>query len=156
MIELDISPDNPSAPDVAKLLKDHLLFAQEWSLLEDVDVLNVEELFAENIFFFSARRRGELVAIGALRHLDPEHAEIKSMHTAAGARGQGCGKVMLEHLVRSARDRGYLRVSLETGLEEAFAPARSLYLKYGFEVCQPFGDYQAKADSVCMTLRLTF
>jgi hypothetical protein len=32
-------------------------------------------------------------------------------------------------------------VSLETGIMEAFAAARSLYATVGFSPCAPFGDY---------------
>jgi len=73
------------------------------------------------------------------------------MHTVVTDRGQGVGKAMLDHLVTTAGVRGYLRISLETGLQKVFAPARRLYKNCGFEVCQPFGEYQFSADSVCMT-----
>ena len=45
---------------------------------------------------FSARRDGLLLGIGALKHIDEEHAELKSMHTSAAARGQGIGRAMVE------------------------------------------------------------
>ncbi len=61
---------------------------------------------------------------------------------------------MVDHLVGVARDRGYRRVSLETGTMEAFAPARSLYLRAGFAPCGPFGDYRESANSAYMTLLL--
>ncbi|RTZ91271.1 MAG: GNAT family N-acetyltransferase [Bacillota bacterium] len=154
-MDLNISPDDPRAPDVARLLTIHLAFAREWSLPEDVHVLDADQLVADDVFFFTARRSGELVAVGALRHLDAQHAEIKSMHTVATARGQGVGKEMLDHLVTTARVRSYLRISLETGLQEVFAPARRLYRNGGFEVCQPFGDYQFSSDSIYMTRNLT-
>lgn len=137
-----------------QLLEDHVAFAQEWSSPEDVHVLDAERLASDTVWFFSARRLGRLLAVGALRHLDTRHVEIKSMHTAEEARGQRVGRAMLEHLVTAARGRGYLRVSLVTGLGDAFAPSRALYENGGFEVCQPFGDYKITADSVCMTLQL--
>jgi putative acetyltransferase len=61
---------------------------------------------------------------------------------------------MVEHLVRFARERGFTRVSLETGAMDAFAPARSLYASAGFEACEPFGDYSPSRNSVFMTLRI--
>lgn len=153
--QLDIDVDDPRKPDVDRLLQDHLSYAQEWSLPDAVHVYGADRLSGQDIFFFSARRSSELVAIGALLHIEPGHAEIKSMHTVAAARGQGIGKAMLEHLVIAARERGYSRVSLETGMMDAFVPARTLYQNCGFEVCEPFADYRVKDDSVCMTLRLT-
>ena len=154
MIELDIGPDDPRAPDVARLLATHLAFAREWSNPEDVHVLDADQLDGDDVLFFTARRSGELVAVGALQHLDAEHAEIKSMHTVAIVRGQGVGKALLDHLVTLAGVRGYLRIQLETGLKDAFAPARSLYRNCGFEVCQSFGDDPISTDSVSMTRSL--
>ena len=76
------------------------------------------------------------------------------MHTAQAARGRGLGRMMLEHLIAVARERGYRRLSLETGSMAAFAPARSLYASAGFEVCQPFANYRMSPNSTYMTLRL--
>lgn len=134
------------------LLLAHHAFAREWSLPENMYVLDAEGLASESVWFFSARRQGRLLAVGALRPVEDGHVEIKSMHTVEGARGQGVGTAMLEHLVMTAGERGYRRVSLETGTRGAFAPARSLYLRSGFEICPPFGDYGISPDSVCMTL----
>jgi putative acetyltransferase len=79
---------------------------------------------------------------------------LKSVHTPEAARGCGVGRAMLAHLLSVARDRGYHRVSLETGSMAAFAPARSLYAKAGFEPCEPFGSYRPSPNSTCMTLLL--
>ena len=76
------------------------------------------------------------------------------MHTVQAARGRGIGREMLEHLIAVARERGYDRVSLETGSMAAFAPARSLYARAGFAVCEPFGEYRESPNSTYMTLAL--
>ena len=47
--------------------------------------------------------------------------------------------------------RGYERVSLETGTMEAFAPARELYRRFGFDPCLPFAQYFEDPYSICMT-----
>ena len=112
------------------------------------------DLLAPDVSFFSFRRNGELLGVGALKTLNPLHAELKSMHTAEAARGQGVGRTMVEHLIGVARTLGVRRVSLETGTMAAFAPARSLYSHLGFEPCEPFGSYRPSPNSVCMTLRL--
>jgi putative acetyltransferase len=62
---------------------------------------------------------------------------------------------VLSHLIGVARDRGYLRVSLETGSGPGFVPARSLYASAGFRPCEPFGNYRPSRSSTCMTLPLT-
>ena len=149
-----IAIDDPRADDVRALLAAHLAFAHEHSPPVDVHVLDVEALADPAISFYGLRADGRLLAVGALKHLDDDHAEVKSMHTAAAARGRGIGRTMLDHLVGVARARGYRRVSLETGTMDAFAPARALYSAAGFVPCEPFADYWANENSLCMTLSL--
>jgi putative acetyltransferase len=122
-----ISPDDPRASDVRALFAAHLDFAHANSEPHDVHALDIEGLVDPAVPFFSFRVDGELIGVGALKRLDDVHAEVKSMHTAAAARGQGVGAAMLDHLVAVARRRGCRRVSLETGTANAFAPARALY-----------------------------
>jgi putative acetyltransferase len=150
-----IAPDDPRAPDVRALLDLHLAFAREHTPQLDVHALEVDDLLADDISFFTYRRGGELLAMGALKTLDASHAELKSMHTIASARGQGIGRAMVDQLVEVARHRGIRRVSIETGPQAAFAPARALYAAAGFEPCEPFGIYVDNTNSYCMTRELT-
>jgi putative acetyltransferase len=154
MPEGEISIDDPRAADVRALLERHLAFANLHSPPEDVHALDVAGLLDPAITFYSFRLNGELLAVGALRRLDEEHAELKSMHTTEEARGRGIGRAMLDHLLGVARERGFRRVSLETGSMAAFAPARDMYTKAGFTECAPFGDYFVSPNSTCMTLSL--
>jgi putative acetyltransferase len=150
----EISIDDPGAADVRALLATHLAFARAPTPPEDAHALDVDGLVAESVTFFSFRRDGVLLAIGALQRLDSEHAEVKSMHTVAAARGQGIGRRMLEHLIVVARESGYRRLSLETGSMVEFAPARALYASAGFESCEPFANYRSSPNSTYMTLYL--
>ncbi|HEY7792531.1 MAG TPA: GNAT family N-acetyltransferase [Gaiellaceae bacterium] len=154
MSEPVIASDDPLADDVRLLIARHLAFARSVTPPEDVHALDLEGLVEPGLSFFSYRVDGDLLAIGALKHLDDEHAEVKSMHTAAQARGRGIGRAMLDHLLAVARERGYRRVSLETGAMDAFAPARALYASAGFEPSGPFGDYGPSPNSAYMTLVL--
>lgn len=149
-----IAPDDPRADDVRALLHRHLSFAREVTPPEDVHALDLDGLLDPAISFFGYREDGRLLAIGALKRLDDEHAEIKSMHTAEAARGRGLGRAMLEHLLALALERGHRQVSLETGAMDAFAPARALYASAGFEVTGPFGEYPESPNSVYMTKTL--
>ena len=149
-----IAQDDPRRPDVTALLERHLAFAHEVTPEGHVHALDVERLVDPSITFFSARRDGGLLGVGALHELDPTHGEIKSMHTDGDARRQGVGRAMVEHLLDVARARGYERVSLETGTGTAFAPAHGLYAAIGFTRGAPFGDYTDNPHSVCMTLQL--
>lgn len=152
--EGQISVDDPRKPDVRALLERHLTFSLEQTPPEHSFALDVDGLLDPAITFFSLRLADELLGVGAIKQLSPEHAEIKSMHTAAAARGRGVGRAVLAHLLEVARTRGYRRVSLETGTMEAFAPARSLYESAGFTPCEPFGDYERTEDNYFMTLAL--
>ena len=154
MPEDEISVDDPRAGDVRELLERHLAFAHANTPPEDIHALGIDGLLEPAVTFFSFRRGGELLGVGALKQLDRHHAELKSMHTAEAARGRGIGRAMLGHLIGVARDRGCRRVSLETGSIDAFAPARSLYASAGFRPCGPFGDYPPGRNNTFMTLSL--
>jgi len=121
---------------------------------EYTHTLDVEELRDPRITFVSARRAGDVVGVGALRELDATHGELKSMHTAEAARGQGVGRAILDYLLGLARERGYRRVSLETGTGDLFVPAHALYSRAGFTLCEPFGEYTPNPYSACMTMAL--
>jgi putative acetyltransferase len=149
-----IETDDPRADDVRELLGRHLAYARATTLPDEVYALDVDALAEPSVTFFSFRTGGELLGVAALKQLSAGHAEIKSMHTAEAARGQGIGRRLVEHLLAVARERGYERVSLETGAGPAFAPARELYARAGFAPCPPFGDYEPSPNSTCMTLAL--
>ena len=146
-----IEVDDPRRDDVRALLEQHLAFARGVTPPEDVHALDLDGLLDPSITFFSLRVDGELLGVGAIKQLDPEHAEVKSMHTTAAARRRGVGRAIVDHLLAVAAERGVRRVSLETGAGEAFAPARSLYADAGFVPCGPFGDYRASPNSAFMT-----
>jgi putative acetyltransferase len=146
--------DDPRRDDVRVLLERHLAFALSTTPPEHSFALDVDGLLDPAITFFSLRADGEVLGVGAIKQLDPEHGEIKSMHTAQAARGQGVGRAMLNHLLDVARSRGYHRVSLETGTMTEFTPARALYESAGFIACGPFADYQPSEDNYFMTLPL--
>lgn len=113
-----------------------------------------DELCREGADIIVAQRGGEVLGVGALKEIAPEHGEVKSMHTAAAARGQGIARSVLHGLMDLARQKGMARLSLETGSAEMFAPARALYLSEGFETCPPFADYGEDPLSIFMTRTL--
>jgi putative acetyltransferase len=149
-----IEPDDLSGPDVRALLAEHLADMHAVSPPESVHALDLDALRAPEVTFFAARSDGVLLGCGALKELDPTHGELKSMRTAAHARGRGVAAAVLTHLLGVARERGYRRVSLETGAEDFFVPARRLYARHGFVPCAPFADYADDPCSVFLTLEL--
>lgn len=148
---MEIAVDDPTRPDVVALLTEHLTDMHATSPPESVHALDVAGLLAPAITFWTARRDGRLLGCGALKELESDHGEIKSMRTAATSRGAGVGAAVLGHLVERAAERGYARVSLETGSQPFFEPARRLYARHGFMVCGPFGDYADDPYSVFFT-----
>lgn len=154
-MQLDIRLDELRDPRIAAFLQEHLADMRRVSPPESVHALDLDGLRQPGIRFWTGwtqRPDGEaLVATAALKRLDGAHAELKSMRTAAALRGQGIAARMLVHVLDEARARGYLRLSLETGSQAFFAPARALYAKHGFEDCGPFGAYGPDPYSHFMT-----
>jgi putative acetyltransferase len=149
-----IEPGDLSDAAVLSLLSEHLQGMAEHSPPESIHALDVEELKAPGISFWTIRDGTELCGCGALKELDPQHGEIKSMRTAAAHLRKGVGAVMLRHIVDEARRRGYVRLNLETGSGPGFDAALALYEKFGFEYCGPFADYRDNPFSRFMTLDL--
>jgi putative acetyltransferase len=146
-----IEIDDPARDDVSALLAEHLADMVATSPPESVHALDVSGLKSPEITFWTSREDGVLLGCGALKELDATHAEIKSMRTTHAARGRGVASGMLLHLLAVAEQRGYHRLSLETGAEDYFEPARGMYARHGFTVCEPFGTYVPDVHSVFMT-----
>jgi len=151
---MDIRPDDLTGSDVIDLLREHLRDVALHSPPESIHALDVEALRQPGISFWAAWQDGELLGCGALKQLDAQHAEIKSMRTAARHRRQGVAAALLRHILDEARQRGYRRLSLETGSAAAFAPAHHLYASFGFVPCGPFANYLADPYSVFMSREL--
>lgn len=141
--------------EVRALLSEHLANMYELSPPESVHALDIDGLRRPDITFWTVWEGPVLLGCGALKELDPEHGEVKSMRTPAHLRRRGAGRAILTHIVRAARSRGYRRLSLETGSMNAFKPARKLYESFGFVYCGPFGEYQPDPNSVFMSLALS-
>lgn len=146
--------DDLTGPEVTALLAEHLDGVNRVSPPGSVHALGLDALRAPDVTFWSVWSDGELAGCGALKEIDARHGEVKSMRTAFAHLRRGVAAALLEHIIETARGRGYRRLSLETGASEDFAPARSLYARYGFERCGPFADYAADPFSVFMTLAL--
>lgn len=150
-----IEVDDLSRTDVQELLAGHLAEMYATSPACSVHALDLAGLRAAHVTVWTARDGSDLLGVGALSELDPGHGEIKSMRTAARSRGRGVAAAVLGRILASARERGYRRVSLETGAHEFFAPARRLYARHGFAECGPFAGYAPDPASVFMTLELS-
>jgi putative acetyltransferase len=151
---MNIKIDDLKDPEVCGLLREHLQSMALHSPPESVHALPAEELRRPEVTFWTVWEGGELLGCGALKELDAQHAEIKSMRTSSSHLRRGVARNLLTHILGEARRRGYSRLSLETGSMEAFEPARKLYANFGFTYCEPFADYVEDPYSVFMTREL--
>jgi putative acetyltransferase len=156
-------------PQVIALLEEHLAGMRAESPPECVFALDLDGLRRPEITFLTAWRRApsdapgaaqELLAMGAIKELAPTTAfggglgELKSMRSSTRHLRQGAAQAILNELLNLARQRGYARVSLETGSTPAFDPAMGLYQRFGFVACGPFADYRKDPFSRFLTLAL--
>ncbi|KQX68229.1 GNAT family N-acetyltransferase [Paenibacillus sp. Root444D2] len=151
---MDIKIDDLTGPDVVALIVEHLQDMASLSPPESTHALNLDKLKKPDITFWSGWEQDVLVGCGAIKELDSQHGEIKSMRTSTSHLRKGVAKRILEHIIEEAKRRGYQRVSLETGSMDAFGPARRLYESFGFQYCKPFSDYIEDPYSVFMTMEL--
>ena len=149
-----IREDNLSGDGVARLLREHLDEMRAVTPPESVHALDIDSLRSPDITFWSVWDEEELVGCGALKELDATSGEIKSMRTHPVARRRGVSSKLLEHIIEEAKRRSYVALYLETGAMPEFEPARRLYLRYGFEIGPPFGDYLDDPNSVFMSKTL--
>lgn len=153
-MDIRIQEDEPTRPECLALLQVHHAHMQAHTSPEKIYALDASGLAAPGMTFWSMWGDGRLIGFGALKELDTGHGEIKSMHTIGELRGQGLAARMLDHIAAVARQRGYQRLSLETGSADGFRSARTLYARYGFTPCGPFSFYPDDPESFFMTLVL--
>lgn len=149
-----IVEDDLTGTEIQALLERHAQGMAENSPLGACHYLDLSGLQADEVTVWSIWDGDSLAGCGALREIDPQHGEIKSMRTRDDHLGKGVGRQMLNHVVAVANERRYGRLSLETGSTEAFAAALHLYESSGFERCGPFDTYEETDFSVFMTKTL--
>ena len=152
--DMKIRVDNLTSPEVIDLIRLHLQGMSQHSPAESVHALGLEALRKPEITFWSVWSEAQLMGCGALKQMDAQHGEIKSMRTAAAHLRKGVAANLLRHILDEAKRRSYRRLSLETGSGEPFAPALELYRRFGFRTCGPFADYREDPFSVFMTMEL--
>jgi putative acetyltransferase len=151
---VDIRGDDLSGPEIRELLEEHLADMRSISPPESTHALPIEGLREADVTFWTVWENGELLGCGALKEIDAEHGEIKSMRTVSRHLRKGVAKTLLDHIIVEAGRRGYGRLSLETGSMAEFEPARQLYARAGFSCCEPFAEYIVDPNSVFMTREL--
>ena len=147
---ITVRQDDLTSAEVKALIAEHLSGMQSNSPPGHVNALAIQSLREPSVTFWSAWTDGILCGCGALKELDRLTGEVKSMRTRSAFLRCGVGQAILDEIVRTARQRGYSRLLLETGTGQSFDPAHALYLRNGFEWSGPFGGYTATDFNVFM------
>lgn len=151
---MDLREGGLDDSQVIALVTHHQAEARATTPQDNAHAMGVEGLRHPDISFWGAWEGSDLLGIGALRQLSPDHGEIKSMRTAPGHLRRGVGRAILAHLVALARTRGYRRLSLETGTAPMFDAANRMYEAAGFADGPVFGGYPESPHNRFMTLPL--
>jgi putative acetyltransferase len=151
---IEIREGGLDEPQVQALLHYHHREARSRFPSEFAHALPPAALVDPAITFFAARDGDALLGIAALKRIDDGHAEVKSMRTHPEALRRGVARALLGRVVDQARERGFARLSLETGTSVDFVAANGLYEAVGFVDCLAFGDYPPSPYNRFMTLAL--
>jgi putative acetyltransferase len=149
---MTIKVDDLTGPEIASLLGNYLRDVN--ALAEETHALDLEGLRQPGITVWTIWKGDEIAGCGALKELDADHAELKSVYISARFLRKGVATKLIEHIPAAAKTRGYGRVSLETGTEDYFEPARRFYAACGFSICEPFAHYVEDSGSIFMTKEL--
>ena len=137
--------------EVHELLIKHFIELRAASPEGSAHVLDIPGLKVSSIKFWSLWQDDMLMGCGALKFLDKEHGEFKSIRIHDDFRKQGNSINVINHLINEAKKLNINRLSIETGAGDFFIPARKLFKKCGFEICEPFAHYKEDVNSVYLT-----
>ena len=149
MKSIEANFDNSQVDD---LLKKHFIELRSVSPEGSTHVLDIEGLKDDTIKFWSLWEDDHLIGCGALKFLDEEHGEFKSIRLADKFRKKGNGVKIIKHLIEEAKKLNIKKISLETGAGNFFKPARELFILCGFKKCEPFAHYKKDLNSVYMSM----
>tara|TARA_B110001452_G_scaffold28980_1_gene22794 strand:+ start:423 stop:887 length:465 start_codon:yes stop_codon:yes gene_type:complete len=139
-------------PEVHELLVKHFVELRSVSPEGSTHVLDISGLKNPAIKFWSLWNDDQLMGCGALKFLDKHHGEFKSIRVNDKFRNKKNGIRVINHLINEAKKLDIKKLSLETGAGIFFLPARKLFLKCNFKVCEPFSHYKNDINSVYMSM----
>ena len=138
-------------PEVNELLTKHFVELRAASPEGSAHVLDIPGLKVPSIKFWSLWEESQLMGCGALKFLEKNHGEFKSIRIHDDFRGKGYGEKIINHLINEAKKLNINRISIETGSGDFFAPARKLFENCGFKPCPPFAHYKEDVNSLYLT-----
>ena len=137
--------------DVNDLLTKHFIELRAASPEGSTHVLDIPGLKDPSIKFWSLWENNKLVGCGALKFLEKGHGEFKSIRVHDNFRNKGNGIKVINHLIGEAKKLDIDRISIETGAGIFFEPAKRLFKKCNFELCEPFAHYKEDINSLYLT-----
>ena len=138
-------------PEVNELLKKHFVELRAASPEGSAHVLDIPGLKVPSIKFWSLWENNKLMGCGALKFLDEDHGEFKSIRVHNDYRNKGNGIKVIKHLIEESKKLNIKRISIETGAGKFFEPARKLFQKCDFKPCEPFAHYKKDINSLYLT-----
>ena len=151
---MEIRADNLTSEKVHALLRVHLETIAPTAPAESRHALDLSGLQRPDLTFWCMWDNDELAGFGALKKLTPLQGEVKSMRTATTYLRRGVAAALLAHIIKTAQERRYESLHLETGSMDFFTPARDFYRSFGFVPSNPFGDYKPDPNSAFMSMDL--
>ena len=142
-------------PEVNELLTKHFIELRSASPEGSAHVLDIPGLKTSSIKFWSLWENSKLLGCGALKFLGKDHGEFKSIRVHDNFRNKGNGIKIINHLIGEALKLKIKRLSIETGAGKFFEPARKLFKKCNFELCEPFAHYKKDINSLYLTKLLS-
>ena len=146
---------NFNNPEVHELLTKHFIELRAASPEGSAHVLDIPGLKDKSIKFWSLWQNNMLMGCGALKFLDKQHGEFKSIRIHDNFRRMGNGISVINHLINEAKKLNIKKLSLETGAGDFFIAARKLFNKCGFEPCDPFSHYKKDVNSIYMSMLIS-
>ena len=151
---MKVIENNFDNAEVNHLLTKHFIELRSVSPDDSCHVLDIKGLKDSSIKFWSFWDNNQLIGCAALKFLDDEHGEFKSIRVEDNSRGKGFGKKIISHLIEVAKNEGIKRLRIETGAGDFFKSARKLFKKFGFKTCRPFADYKEDPNSCYFDLEI--
>ena len=151
---MKVIENNFDNAEVNHLLTKHFIELRSVSPDDSCHVLDIKGLKDSSIKFWSFWDDNQLIGCAALKFLDDEHGEFKSIRVEDNSRGKGFGKKIISHLIEVAKNEGIKKLSIETGAGDFFKSARKLFKKFGFKTCRPFADYKEDPNSCYFDLEI--
>ena len=148
---LKSTENNFENSEVHELLTKHFIELRAATPEGSAHVLDIPGLKVSSIKFWSLWKNDKLIGCGALKFLDNEHGEFKSIRIHDNFRKKGYGIIVIDHLINEAKKLNIKKLSIETGAGDFFKPARKLFNHCGFETCKPFAHYKEDINSIYLT-----